>query len=134
MAIKINDDNLEKIDKNLKLVQKGCSTRRVSAIQILADVIPKLDIFFKDYDQSSKDGLFVIINMFAGTFSENYKGVPRSTHFEMIYLHGQWRYIGAYRAFCGKHSIEYVLTPLMEKEKAEKPNNKNKNVVIFKNE
>lgn len=95
------------------IIVKSANTEKITAILNAAngksrerladytDVLYSVDTLDRKFDGINKDDLKVEFNPHAQSFAHNYKGIPMTTTFVLLYKYGKWRILSANRVPCG---------------------------------
>lgn len=95
MKIVVNEKNLPRIEAALEEVQGKCTTRTITARNIL-DFCEGIHEFYR-LPKTALDGAFFRVDLNAQKFPNAYKYIPYSTHFEVECHKGRYTLVGITR-------------------------------------
>lgn len=116
--IRVNDENLEIIEKAIAEAEGKATARTISAGAIIgaAEEIEQ----YLAIPKKALEGTKVSVDLNAQVFPNSYtnRHTPISTHFDLVYIHREWRLDRVYRARTNSPLNKYQITLTPEGKQA----------------
>lgn len=107
--MKINLSFTEKIEAALDVVQRGCSVRKISAIQLIQEVKEFEYTMTKNIGvpRCKLEGCSVMINAAPGKFSHSYRGIPEATYCTVKFTRNGAYLVDVIRCYCNNTKFDF---------------------------